>query len=287
MEKRGSVLIVDNNETLLNMLTEGLSSEGYRCETTTSALTALELIGESRFDVMVTDIVMPALDGFELTEKAKKLRPDMAVIIMTGFIDDFSYDRALEAGASDFIKKPFTVNEMKMRLQHVTLRERLLESSMTDELTGLFNRRGFVTLAEQQLKLASRYRKGIFLLYAVLDNADAIDNAFGRREGEQALIDTAALLRKTYREADIIARTAGNKFVVLPVGYSGDRVEAITGSFRETLGQHNAEEAERGYKLSLTFGATYYDPEHPCSLEELLLGRPARTEDEAKGSRKP
>jgi diguanylate cyclase (GGDEF)-like protein len=224
---------------------------------------------------------MPGLDGFELTEKAKKLRPDMAVIIMTGFIDDFSYDRALEAGAFDFIKKPFTVTEMKMRLRHVTLREKLLEASVTDEVTGLFNRKGFITLAEQQLKLARRYKKGIFILYATLDNV----NAVGHREGERALIDTATILRTTYREADIVARTGENEFVVIPVGFGGDNVEAIAACLRENLDHYNAEK-KLGYKLSLSFGVTYYDPENPLSVDELLASVGKSAEEQKKGARK-
>lgn len=285
MEKRGSVLIVDNNESLLNMLKAGLAQEGYECETTSSAQVALELIDDRPFDVLVTDIVMPGLDGFELTERAKKLRPEMAIIIMTGFIDEFSYDRALEAGAFDFIKKPFTVTEMKMRLHHVTLREKLLEASVTDELTGLFNRKGFITLAEQQLKLASRYKKGIFMLYAALENMDTISDRLGYRKGEQALIDAADVLRKTYREADIIARTGRNEFAAIPVGFSGDSAEAMTGRLSENLETHNAEEG-REYALSLSFNLMYYDPGNPLSIDELLASGRNRMEEQKKGKGK-
>lgn len=133
MDNKGSVLIVDNDRVLLGMLKEGLSTEGYLCETTTSTEAALEFINETFFDILVTDIIMPGMDGFELTEKAKRLRPDMAVVIMTGFIDDFSYDRAIEAGASDFIKKPFTLKEMKMRLRHVKLDEKSRKMKRPDD----------------------------------------------------------------------------------------------------------------------------------------------------------
>jgi DNA-binding NtrC family response regulator len=97
-------------------------SEGYHCETVTTAEAALSFIRENIFDVMVTDVAMFfKKDGGELTEKAKKLRAGMAIIVMTEFIDDFSYDAAIEDGASDFIKKPFTLKEMRMRLKHVGL----------------------------------------------------------------------------------------------------------------------------------------------------------------------
>lgn len=269
MDKRGSILIVDNDRVLLSMLKEGLKSEGYRCEVTSSAKTALESISETPFDILVTDIVMPALDGFELTEEAKKIRPDITVIMMTGFIDDFSYDKALEAGASDFIKKPFTLKEIKMRLQHVRLRERLRETSITDDLTGLCNRRGFTILAGQQLKLARRYKKGIFVLHAVLTNLAAIYEAFGQQGADRALTDTAGILKATCREADLIARTGKQRFVVCPVGFTGDNVEMITDCLRENIENYNAGK-DVGCRLSVRFGTVYYDPENPCSIDELL-----------------
>ncbi len=70
------------------------------------------------------------------------------VIVMTGYVDDFSYDQAIDAGASDFIKKPFTLKELMMRIKHVRMQEKLRTISITDELTGLLNRRGFFALAQ-------------------------------------------------------------------------------------------------------------------------------------------
>lgn len=276
-----SLIIVDNDAVLLNMVKKGLASEGYRCETTTSPAGALELIAETPFDILVSDIVMPGMDGFELTEKAKKLRPEITVIIMTGFIDDFSYDRAVEAGASDFIKKPFTLKEMKMKLRQVALQESLREMSVRDELTGLCNRNGYSVLAAQQIKLAGRYKAGIFALYAVLDNFSAISDTFGPKEAERALIDTANILKASYRGADIIARTAKNEFMVVPAGFSGDDIGMISDSLEGNLAEYNAKKS-KSRRLSILFGITYYDPETPCSPEELL----ARGKESMLGRRK-
>ena len=121
----GSILIVDDDAMLLDMLRNALSLEGYQCETTVSAMFALELIDETPFDLMITDIDMPEMNGLELTKKAKRLRPDMKIIIMTGLIDKFSWDEVIEAGASDFIKKPFTVKELIARIKQVKMYEEL------------------------------------------------------------------------------------------------------------------------------------------------------------------
>ncbi|MCL4477056.1 MAG: GGDEF domain-containing response regulator [Nitrospirae bacterium] len=269
MNKGNYVLIVDDEETLLSMLKETFTSEGYECETATSAESALEHISNTPFDIMLTDISLPGMKGFELTVQARKMRPEMAVIIMTGYIDDFSYDSAIEAGASDFIKKPFTLKELKARIGLMKVQEKQRVMSITDELTGLYNRRGFFTLAEQRLKLAKRQRRGIFMLYADVDGLKAINDTLGHQEGDMALVDTANLLKATYRESDIIARIGGDEFVVIPVGSAGDDIEIITARLQKNLDHHNATE-HRNYTLSISIGIAYYDTENPSSIDELL-----------------
>lgn len=156
------------------------------------------------------------------------------------------------------------VNEQKL------MEARLHALSITDDLTGLFNRRGFFHLAEQQLKLANRHKMGIFMLYADLDGLKTINDTFGHREGDRALIEMAKLLKRNYRDSDIIARIGGDEFVVIPVGTTGDNVEIINARFHTVLGHHN-ETMNRGYTLSVSIGIAYYDPEDPCTLDEFLL----------------
>ena len=124
-DKQDSVLIVDDDTTLLDVFKSDLKLEGYPCETATSAMSALELINKSLFDIMIIDIELPDINGMELTRKVKRLKPDMVVIIITGFIEDFDYDEAIEAGASDFIKKPFTLKELIVRMKQIRLQEEL------------------------------------------------------------------------------------------------------------------------------------------------------------------
>ena len=270
MDERNSVIIVDDDERLLEIFKTALSLEGYQCETASSAESALELINKTSFDIMLTDIRMPGIEGFELTHKAKKIIPDMAVIIMTAYAEEFSYDNAMEAGASDFIKKPFTLNELMARIQHVKLQEKVRTMAVTDELTGLYNRRGFFSLAEKLLQLCKREKKGIFMLYTDLDGLKKINDTFGHKEGDMALIDIANILRNNYRESDIIARIGGDEFVVIPIGTTEDSTKIATSRLQKSIEIHNSE-INRSYKLSLSFGIAYYDPENSCSIDELLV----------------
>ncbi len=268
-DKKESVLIIDDDTNLLKMIQTGLVSEGYQCESAPDAESALRLLHQTPFDLMVTDIVLPGMDGFEITEKAKKIRPDILVIIMTGFTEDFSYDRAIEAGGSDFIKKPFTVQELVVRFQFVTLQEKLLKMSVTDELTGLYNRRGFFTLVDQQFKLAQRQKDKVYLLYADLDNLKGVNDTFGHQEGDRALIDSADILRQTFRESDIIARIGGDEFVVVPIGSTGEGAEIAISRLYENVERENMNK-QRNYTLSFSIGMAYYDPATPYSIDDLL-----------------
>jgi len=149
------------------------------------------------------------------------------------------------------------------------MQKELHELSLTDELTGLYNRRGCITLAEHLLKVADRTNKGMFMLYTDLDNLKTINDSFGHAEGDSALIDAANLLRNNYRESDIMARFGGDEFVVIPVGSENDTVEMITARLQKALDTHN-EKSNRTFRLSMSAGIAYYDPAQPCSISELI-----------------
>ncbi len=265
----GTVLIVDDEASILEILHETLSLEGFGCEKAADGNIALSLLKTRLFELMITDIVMPGLGGLELTEQAKKLNPSMPVIVMTGYIDEYTYDKAIESGASDFIKKPFTAAELLMRIKHVRQQEKLRVMSITDELTGLLNRRGFFNLAEQQLKIARRNDQAIFMVYADIDNMKDINTRLGHQEGDIALIDIAQLLRTTFRDSDIIARIGGDEFVVMTIGSDENSLESISSRLQKNVDTLNSSNL-RKHKLSLSFGISSFSTEGSDSLDTLL-----------------
>jgi diguanylate cyclase (GGDEF)-like protein len=148
------------------------------------------------------------------------------------------------------------------------IKDKLQSLSLTDELTGLYSRRGFFDLANRQLKLAKRQKMKAFLLYANMNNLKEINDTFGRKEGEKALIDIANILRRTYRESDIIARLNGVEFAVYPVGITDTDVnpKILADRFQINLALHNAEY----YQLSVSVDISSIDTEFTCSIDEVL-----------------
>lgn len=149
--------------------------------------------------------------------------------------------------------------------------EKMLEVlSTTDDLTGLLNRRGFFALAQQQVKLANRNNKKLLLIYMDLDGLKKINDTKGHAEGDRALVEAATILKDICRESDIIGRLGGDEFAVLlfePI--SPTEEQALFTRLRDTLRERNARPG-RLYTLALSAGIKSYDPEHPCSLDELI-----------------
>lgn len=146
---------------------------------------------------------------------------------------------------------------------------RLRSLALTDDLTGLYNRRGFLTLAEQQLKLARRMEIGLSLVYADLDGLKRINDTFGHDEGAAALRQTAAILGDTFRDSDIIARLGGDEFAVLVINTSDRSPRTIASRLQQKLADYNAQRTH-SYALALSVGIACVRPKWPVSIEQLI-----------------
>ncbi|MHB8988175.1 MAG: GGDEF domain-containing response regulator [Desulfobulbia bacterium] len=150
------------------------------------------------------------------------------------------------------------------------MEERLRESAMTDELTALFNRRGFMTLADKLIKISVRDKTDLLLIFIDFDNLKWINDSLGHSVGDQALIEAATLLGDTFRLADIVARLGGDEFVILCTDNSAlGNQETILNRLSENIDKANRL-ATRQYRLSLSVGVGRYEHQAPCSIDELL-----------------
>ncbi len=145
----------------------------------------------------------------------------------------------------------------------------LRELSLTDELTGLYNRRGFVTLTMQQFKIADRINRGLTLFYIDIDNMKWINDNLGHLAGDQALQDTALILKNSFRASDIIARIGGDEFCSAAMENAAMDIQNILNRLNENVQAHNLE-GQRLFKLSLSIGKAAYTPGQKSTLEELL-----------------
>ena len=149
------------------------------------------------------------------------------------------------------------------------MEEEIREMSLRDPLTELYNRRGFITLSEQQLKAANRANRQMLLAFIDVDDLKMINDKLGHEEGDKALIDTAAIIRRTFRESDIIARLGGDEFAVLAIDTADLDPNAFSTRLQEHIDAFN-EKASQQYKLAMSRGCAIYDPESPMSLDQLM-----------------
>ncbi len=147
--------------------------------------------------------------------------------------------------------------------------ETLKTLSLKDDLTGLYNRRGFFTMAEQGLKMAQRMGTEMLIIYGDLDNLKKINDTLGHKEGDQALVDISQILKETFRESDIIARIGGDEFVVLAMKSDETSAQKLIDRFEKVLNDRHLQ-TKRSYKLSMSFGIACFDPQNPCSIDALF-----------------
>jgi PleD family two-component response regulator len=174
------ILVVDDEEPMRKLIATLLSPKGHQCLTANNGREALDKMVETRVDALITDIVMPEMDGITLTKELSKQYQNLPVMVMTGYTEEYSAETAIASGAREFIKKPFSGSEFLIRFDKMMRdhkgEDALLALSLTDELTGLYNRRRLFVLTEQSLKLSVRTKKKLLLLFIDMDNLKWIND---------------------------------------------------------------------------------------------------------------
>jgi len=164
-----------------------------------------------------------------------------------------------------FLYRPMIMQFDKLKGSESKMRE----LALNDMLTGLYNRRGFLTFADQLLKLSNRAHRGLILIYADLDNLKLINDVYGHEMGDRALVSIADMLKETFRSSDVIGRMGGDEFAILALETQEESLDTLRKRLKENLEKikYNVDSV---HKLTFSLGIIYYDPEQPHAIEELL-----------------
>ncbi|HBE03688.1 MAG TPA: hypothetical protein DC049_14635 [Spirochaetia bacterium] len=182
--------------------------------------------------------------------------------------DSIRYARLIACGEHGKTGYAGTIGVIVDITEDVRERKHLLELSVQDELTGLFNRRGFYTLSENRLQLEKRNRHSCFVMFFDLDNVKKTNDTLGHQAGDELLRAFADILKKTFRTPDIIGRMGGDEFAVFPVEASVDSSPLILARIDENIKNHNKNRT--GLPLSASCGCAFFSPEAPETLDNLL-----------------
>lgn len=252
-----ALLVLNLDGTIHTVNEVALTLSGYRQEELIGKQVSITLADPEMAEDIVNKIREEGeLKDYEVTCRSKDGR--LATMLISGSL---MTGKDVKTGGIVIIAKDIT--------ERKHMEERLHSLSVTDELTGLFNRRGFFTLAEQQLKIASRARREMVLLYADLDKLKWINDTLGHPEGDRALSETAKIFKKTFRDSDIIARIGGDEFVVLAIETREVNAEVLITHVQENVEAYNVK-GTSPYRLSLSIGTARFDPYSPCTIDELL-----------------
>jgi diguanylate cyclase (GGDEF)-like protein len=303
-----TILIVDNHPTDRRLYTTLLGNFGHRVLEARDGAEGLELARVELPDLIITDIIMPNMDGFTLVRRlrAEPLLAGVPVVFQTAnYLESEIRKVALASGIRHILGKPADPQEIlrtvqealkqpttptmlpqtgQLQREHLQLltdklyqknkelekaNERLRSLSLADGLTGLNNRRGFMILATGLLKFARRAGHPLCLLYIDMDSLKHINDTFGHAEGDIALTHFAEILTETFRDSDVIGRLGGDEFVVLTIDTTENDLGSIQARLQSSVGAYNLRSVS-GYTLSFSLGIIRIDLDSTLSMEALL-----------------
>jgi len=235
---------------------------------------ALDYLAHATPTVIVVDLGLPDASGLEVVKKMRAAALTIPVVVLTSRADETLGLQALHDGAQDYlIKSELDGNLLSRALRYAIERHRMQEAlrneSLIDELTQLYNRRGFLTLAGNHLKLAERMHSVFSLVFIDLDGMKRINDSLGHLAGDRALVETADLLGKCVRQSDIVARLGGDEFVLLLTTVTDDTEAVIRRRLQEQLDSLNGQ-PDRPYLLRFSVGIVTATASESVTLEALL-----------------
>ncbi len=220
LEDSTVILVVDDDEPVLDTIAALVRSLGHLCLTAHSGRQAVEILKTTRCDIVLSDLIMPKMDGMELLQHIIHYHFDTDVIIATGYCQQISYADVIGAGAIDFIKKPIDGAELEAKLARVLRERRLIKKletlSMSDGLTTLLNRRAYDQRFPHEAERAYRQGYPLFLAIIDVDNFKNYNDSHGHDEGDKVLISLGETLNECTRNSvDLCFRIGGDEFAVL------------------------------------------------------------------------
>jgi two-component system, cell cycle response regulator len=278
------VLLVEDDEDDY-VLTRDLLAEGFggrvTVEWASTRSAGLDLLTEALFDVALLDFNLGRETGLDLLREARARGCRTPVIMLTGQDDRTTDLNAMHAGAADYLVKGRVTSDMLERaIRYARERHRLLEEisalSLTDELTGLHNRRAFLTMADQRLQLLERGASLCLLIFADVDGLKAANDTMGHEAGDRLLVDAARVLQSSFRRTDLVARMGGDEFVVLADGATERDAELVLAKIQQHIVLRNENAGAGVPRLSISAGVLCFSAGPSVKLNDLIAEADAR-----------
>jgi diguanylate cyclase (GGDEF)-like protein len=287
-DQKALVLIVDDNSHNLQVLGNMLKANGYKPAAAQNGAIALTFVQKTLPDLILLDIMMPEMDGIEVCKELKKQESTqkIPVIFITALSDTRDKLKAFKVGGVDYITKPFVQEEVLARIKvHIALKkalEQLEQMSITDEMTGAFNRRFAYEILAKQIEMAKREQSSFILCYIDIDNLKKINDTYNHTEGDLLINTVVNSLKEVIRASDYLFRMGGDEFLLLfPKAKLKESSHLI-----ERLRKHLNQQKIHDIPMDFSFGFSEFNPDSPLSPEELVKHADSKMY-EAKMKKKP
>ncbi|MBS1797601.1 MAG: diguanylate cyclase [Acidobacteria bacterium] len=291
------ILIAEDDALTRTLLSSILRDAGHEVTVTVNGREALDILEKTNAPPLaVLDWMMPEMSGIDVCRHLSERKENhIYTIILTAKNRTSEVVEGLNSGADDYLVKPFDPEELMARIKvgariidlQTALKHRVIELedaiverdraetalrqlALTDELTGLYNRRGFFTFAEHFLKLADRTGQRSLLFYADMDGLKAINDTYGHEQGSAAIQSVTQILRSSFRKSDIIGRIGGDEFVVLATNTGADDKDTVAHRLEENVRTYNAG-PDIPHPLSISYGVVAVDPSENLPIESLIV----------------
>lgn len=235
---------------------------------------AMSLVTGKKIDLVLLNLFLQDSNGLETFTKIHRVIPTVPLVVLTNEINESLALEAVSKGAQDYLAKAelnlhFFDRMICFAIEREHATKNLRSLIFADEMTKVYNRRGFFHLAQNQLELGQRMGKACALFLIDVDYLKEINDTFGHAEGDLALLETVECLTKTFRHSDVIGRIGGDEFAIFTLNVDQEKGKALLQKLFETLQKLNAKQ-KHPFELSFSSGGVYLKEGENSSLEELL-----------------
>lgn len=265
------ILVVDDDIDLLNFAIATLEFDGYQVQTAESGSKALDLLVHWKPDLIILDVNMPDSNGLEIIKSIKSVDCFVATIFLTADSKTEQVIQGLDAGADDYMCKPFSPNELlarvrtQLRIKDLTDQLQLANQKLQalveiDDLTGLANMRNMYSKLDYEIKRAQRYSRHIAVVMMDMDHFKSVNDTNDHLFGSFVLKEVGAIIKKSIRDTDIGARYGGDEFIIILTETDNDGVKSFCERLRQSIESHVFTSGDSTMKLTSSLGYSLARP---------------------------
>lgn len=271
-----NILVVDDTESNIDILLE-LLSDKYDVMVALDGESALEIANEENLDLILLDIMMPIMDGYEVCQKLKsnESTKNIPIVFITAKTDEESIEKAYSIGGNDYVVKPFRPKELLARvnreIQLKSYQEELKLLASTDPMTKLYNRRYFNEISKNILEIDKRNKSELSIMMMDIDKFKNVNDTYSHSIGDKVISFVADILKKYQRKSDVVCRYGGEEFVMLLPNTSLNDAIIIAQKIRKHIEDSIIDSQENeGFGITISIGISQVNLLNESNIEPSL-----------------